>query len=111
MVMVRVTLFQVVTVVTSASVLQGVMGGSDYENCSKKLRQLILDSCGEPKGKRSAILADYSLHLHPPHKATRHNVTPTLLGTSIFVPRFRVLDMDVLKKVCSLSLNLSGLSS
>lgn len=83
--------------VTSAFVLQEGVGISDYENCSKKMRQLILDSCAEPKGKRNAFLADYNWNVPPPHTPARHTASPALLGAlvSVSVPDlvyFEILD-------------------
>ncbi|KDR22483.1 hypothetical protein L798_02282 [Zootermopsis nevadensis] len=76
----------VIAVVTSAVVLQEGVRSSDYENCSKKMRQLILDSCAEPKGKRNAFLADFNWNIHPPRKAAQHTVSPALLGKVLGVP-------------------------
>lgn len=77
------SIFQVIILVTSTFLLQEGVGSSDYENCSKKMRQLILDSCAEPKGKRNAFLAEYSWRAPAPQSPARQSASPALLGTFI----------------------------
>jgi hypothetical protein len=72
-------------VATSAFILQEGVESSDYANCNKKMRQLILDSCAEPKGKRNAFLADYSRNIPFPHKPAQQNASPAILGGFISV--------------------------
>jgi hypothetical protein len=86
---------------TSAALLQESVGSSYYENCSKKMRQLILDSCAEPKGKRNALLAEHR-DLYTGHRPGQHGASPSLLGrlfsASLPLPLFQKIYVEVRKK-------------
>ncbi|XP_023702867.1 uncharacterized protein LOC111862038 isoform X2 [Cryptotermes secundus] len=84
----------IIVVMTSAHLLQESVANSHYENCSKKMRQLILDSCAEPKDKRNAILAE-NKDLFTRHRPAQQSASPSLLGKVLGVPSCWTEDLAI----------------
>ncbi|PSN45462.1 hypothetical protein C0J52_08671 [Blattella germanica] len=73
-----------VIVITAAILLHQCAGRPEYEDCNRKIRRQILESCSSEKGKRSAEYDTPSLPMHD--EPLQNAPSSALLGRILGVP-------------------------
>jgi hypothetical protein len=73
------------------------VANSDYENCSKKLRQLVHNSCAESLDKRRAILVQDIFYTDAPNKPARQTPSPSVPCGLVF--KHVISDMFLLRRL------------